>query len=91
MLGIIRYIFSNQHEILTKMRKFILAFLVSAKRVSGKVVGVEITPEAGGIFRIRNPFESADPNVKGTKLIGEKDGIISVSTTKGKTFSISAK
>lgn len=65
------------------------AFLVSAKRVGGKPDELRVTPEVGGTFRLRNPFGTSDINIRGAKLVAEKEGILEIETLKGKQFTIS--
>lgn len=68
------------------------AFVISAQKADGKVNQIEVTPEAGGVLRLRNTFGPiSDITVKGSKILGEKDGIIDFETIKGKKFTISFK
>lgn len=63
------------------------AFLVSAKREGGKITSIEVTPEAGGVFRMKNTLGHT-PSIKGARLVGEKNGILDIETVKGKTFKV---
>jgi len=61
------------------------AILISAKMEKGKVSGVELYPEKGGIIQIANPYKVKAYSISGIseKNIEEKNGVI-VIQTKGK-------
>lgn len=62
------------------------AFLVSAKCEAGEVVKIEVVPEVGGVFALKNPMKFG--NIKGAKLIETKGDITRIQTVKGKKFTI---
>jgi alpha-L-fucosidase 2 len=58
------------------------AFLLSARRVGGKVCEVECTAEKGGVLRLVNPFPDGDFRMDGAMISsqGKKQAVLEIST-----------
>ena len=67
------------------------AYLISSEMKKGKVTRVEIESDAGGTFRMLNPFSSKKYTSKGNIEFKESEGLIMMNMLKGQKIVLTAK
>jgi len=89
----INYLFwgapKNWSEVSFKGMRTEGAFLVSSERKAGEVTYVKIISEAGGVFRLKNPWEGEVEVIRGSKEAISGD-ILEVTCLKGETITLSS-
>lgn len=58
------------------------AFVIDAEKKSGKIVGIKILAEKGGIIQLKNPFDQKEFEITGGEVL-EKGEILKIKTSPG--------
>ena len=66
------------------------AFVIDAEKQSGKVIGIKILSEKGGIFQLANPFDQEELEITGGKVL-EKGEILKIATSPGEMVELKSK
>jgi len=66
------------------------AFVIDAEKKSGKVVGIKILSEKGGIIQLENPFTQEGFKIKGGEIL-ERGEILKIKTSPGERVELNEK
>jgi len=64
--------------------------VIDARKESGKVIGIKILAEKGGIIQLQNPFHPHEFEINGGEIL-EKGKILKIKTSPGKRVEINEK